>query len=196
MSSNTPHASNTSHTAERSVTAAPDAAALAQLTLGGGCHWCTEAVFQSLAGVIKVEQGFAQSTPPYESWSEAVRVSFDPDKISEEQLIRVHLHTHAATKAHSMRGKYRSALYFHNERQQHSLNAALQLLAAEFCKPLITQILPLEGFKASPAEYQNYYHTDPKRPFCRVYIAPKLEKVRLLTEKNAAGHSAQTQQKA
>ncbi len=179
---NSTHAANPNKpTAD--VAATQPGCAFAQITLGGGCHWCTEAVFQSLSGVIKVEQGFAQSAPPYDSWSEAVRVSFDPEKISEEQLVRVHLHTHAATKAHSMRGKYRSALYFlnhnhsNNHNQQQRLTEILTVLGNEFPEPLITQILPLEGFKASPAEYQNYYQTDPERPFCQLYIAPKLEKV-------------------
>lgn len=115
-------------------------------------------------------------------------MSFDPEKISEEQLVRVHLHTHAATKAHSMRGKYRSALYFlnhnhsNNHNQKQRLAEILTVLGNEFAEPLITQILPLEGFKASPAEYQNYYQTDPARPFCQLYIAPKLEKLARLLE--------------
>ena len=100
----------------------------------------------------------------------------------------MHLHTHAATKAHSMRGKYRSALYFlnhnhnhtHNHNQQQRLAEILTVLGNEFHEPLITQILPLEGFTTSPAEYQNYYQTDPERPFCQTYIAPKLDKVQQL----------------
>ncbi len=100
----------------------------------------------------------------------------------------MHLHTHSATKAHSMRGKYRSALYFrnhnlnHNHNQQQRLAKILTVLGNEFPAPLITQILPLEGFKASSAEYQNYYQTDPDRPFCRVYIVPKLAKLARLLD--------------
>ncbi|QYJ75099.1 peptide-methionine (S)-S-oxide reductase [Shewanella sp. FJAT-52076] len=173
---------HSSHTTKLPGSATEGVTKLAEITLGGGCHWCIEAVFQRLSGVIKVEQGFAQSAPPCDSWSEAARVSFDPEKISEEQLVRVHLHTHSATKAHSLRGKYRSALYFHNHNQQQRLTEILTVLGIEFSELLITQILPLQGFKATPAQYQNYYQTDPDRPFCQVYIAPKLEKLTRLLE--------------
>lgn len=162
--------------------AADGATNLAGITLGGGCHWCTEAVFQRLSGVIEVEQGWARSNPPADEWSEAVTVHFNPEQISLTELVRVHLYTHSATKAHSLRGKYRSALYSCNESQQQQLTEILATLADEFLQPLVTLILPLEGFKASPAEYQNYYQTDPDRPFCQVYIAPKLEKLARLLE--------------
>ena len=78
--------------------------------LGGGCHWCTEAVFLNLKGVVRVEQGWISASGAVE-FSEAVLVHFNPEKISIKDLIAVHLHTHKSTSSHSMRSKYRSAVY-------------------------------------------------------------------------------------
>ncbi len=82
-----------------------------RIGLGGGCFWCSEAVFQNLRGVAQVAQGFIYSHPPHDSLSEAVLVDFDPAQISLADLIEIHLRTHASTSQHSMRQKYRSAIY-------------------------------------------------------------------------------------
>ena len=156
-----------------------------QIGFGGGCHWCTEAVFQALRGVQDVAQGFVRSTPPHESWSEAVIVTFDPDEIDLETLIEVHLRTHSSTSLHKMRGKYRSAIYGFGEDQQVRASTALQALQAEFDEPLQTRVLSHEGFKASDTRFQNYYATDPERPFCRTYIDPKLKVLRERFAENA-----------
>jgi peptide-methionine (S)-S-oxide reductase len=79
---------------------------LQKIGFGGGCHWCTEAYFQSLTGVDKVEQGWISSTAPDDTFSEAVIVYYNPAIIPLKILIAVHLHTHAATKNHSFRKKY------------------------------------------------------------------------------------------
>lgn len=76
-----------------------------KIGLGGGCHWCTEAVFQSLIGIEKVEQGFIASTEEYNTFSEAVIVHFDSEVISAKTLIEIHLYTHKSTSQHSMRSK-------------------------------------------------------------------------------------------
>lgn len=148
------------------------------LGLGGGCHWCTEAVFANLRGVDNVEQGFIRASPPAEAWSEAVRLRFDPSVIDLATLIEVHVRTHSATRNHSMRGKYRSAVYSLNQDQSTAADAALKALQSCFGGQLITQVLPLEGFKASDPMFQRYYQTDPKRPFCRRHIDPKLAMIR------------------
>ena len=146
------------------------------LTLGGGCHWCTEAVFDHLRGVSHVEQGFARSDPPADSWSEAARVTFDPAVIPMRVLIDIHLRTHAATSDHSMRGTYRSAVYVGDDGAE--ARAALAALQAGFDAPLVTQVLPLRGFRLNDARFLAYYRTDPQRPFCRAYIDPKLAMLR------------------
>ena len=81
---------------------------LTKIAFGGGCHWCTEAVFQSLLGVSKVEQGFVASTGQHNSFSEAVIVHFNVEDITLKTLTEIHLNTHKRTSNHSMRTKYRS----------------------------------------------------------------------------------------
>ena len=82
-----------------------------KIGFGGGCHWCTEAVFQSLIGVEKVEQGFVASFNLHNELSEAVIVHFNHKRISLQTLIEIHLLTHSSTSDHAMRKKYRSAIY-------------------------------------------------------------------------------------
>ena len=145
---------------------------------GGGCHWCTEAVFQALRGVTSVEQGFIRSTPPNQTWSEAVIVTYDTDLIDLETLANVHIRTHAATAAHSMRPKYRSAIYIFSESQQNEATIILDGLGDEFENGLVTEALPFVDFKPSEDRLLNYYETNPDRPFCRRYIDPKLDLIR------------------
>lgn len=144
------------------------------LGFGGGCHWCTEAVFQTFRSVQSVEQGFIRSTPPDDTWSEAARVTFDPEVLPLAVLIEAHLLTHSATSDHTMRGKYRSAVYVPDSLDAAPIQAALDTLRPGFDAPLVTRILPLIDFKPSETRFQNYYAADPDRPFCQTYIEPKL----------------------
>lgn len=142
-----------------------------RIGLGGGCHWCTEAVFQAVAGVQRVDQGFLWSTPPADQPSEGVLVLYDTDHVSLDTLIAVHLQTHASRSQHALRGKYRSAIYAPTASLA---KAARQALARCADDAVITRVLPMAGFSASPERYRNYYARDPQRPFCQRYIAPKL----------------------
>ncbi len=154
------------------------ASKLKKIALGGGCHWCTEGVFVSLRGVVQVEQGWVASTPPYDAFSEAVIVHYDPEVISAEDLIGVHLETHAATKNHGLRHRYRSAVYAFLPEDGQRFEAILVGLAEEFPEPLVTGVYPFVDFKPSLPEHQDYYRTDPERPFCQRFIAPKLAALR------------------
>ncbi|QDG78365.1 peptide-methionine (S)-S-oxide reductase [Labrenzia sp. PHM005] len=149
-----------------------------KIGLGGGCHWCTEAVFQTLAGISQVEQGFIRSDPPNASWSEAVLITFDPAELPLEVLIEVHLRTHAATSHHKMRGKYRSAIYVYDAGTGVRVGRILHKLQKGFDEPLVTKALFLADFKASDDQFQNYYLKGPDRPFCKSYIDPKLALLR------------------
>lgn len=145
---------------------------------GGGCHWCTEAVFQPLVGVSKVRQGFICSDAPDDTWSEAVEVSFDPTRISLRDLIAVHLITHASEADHKMRGKYRSAVYTADDGLAADSKKLIAEVALESDSKFVTRVLRHRGFKPSDARFHDYYKTDPERPFCRAYIEPKLAKLR------------------
>ena len=145
---------------------------------GGGCHWCTEAVFQALRGVQQVDQGFMRSSPPDDTWSEAVKVQFDPEVIGLARLIDIHLHTHASTSQHSMRAKYRSAIYVNSPQQAHDAKAILSAIQDDFSEPLVTRVLPLVGFKPSELERKGYFEKNNGNQFCERYIEPKLQKLR------------------
>ncbi len=145
---------------------------------GGGCHWCTEAVFQPLVGVLDVRQGFIRSEAPDDGWSEAVEVDFDPAEISLRDLLSVHLTTHASTANHSMRGKYRSAVYLTDAALRQSCTALISRIGDETGTSFITRALMHQGFRASDARFHDYYRSDPDRPFCQTYIEPKLARLR------------------
>lgn len=154
------------------------ASSLIVLGFGGGCHWCTEAVFQAFRSVDSVEQGFIRSTPPDETWSEAARVTFDPSVLPIDVLVEAHLLTHSATSDHTMRGKYRSAVYVEDPALTKAVQAALDQQRPAFDAPLVTRVLPLAGFRQSEPRFRNYYATDAERPFCRTYIDPKLARLK------------------
>lgn len=150
-------------------------ATLKKISFGGGCHWCTEAVFQQIAGVLKVEQGYVASKAKHAHYSEGVIVHYDRDKISLESLIEIHLHTHQSTSNHSMRNKYRSAIYCFDENDKIEALETLKNLRTDFEKEIITKVLPFISFKSSREEIQNYYLKGPDKPFCQNFISPKLE---------------------
>lgn len=148
---------------------------LTKIAFGGGCHWCTEAVFQSLLGVEKVEQGWVASTEKNNSFSEAIIVHFYADKIDLKTLIEIHLSTHKSTKNHSMRNKYRSAVYYFHQQQKEESLKIIDKLQIGFSDKIITQVLVFYQFKPSSKDFQNYYQSNPEKPFCKNYINPKLK---------------------
>jgi peptide-methionine (S)-S-oxide reductase len=147
----------------------------ARVGLGGGCHWCTEGVFQSLVGVKQVNQGWIASTGIHSKYSEAIEVVFDPAIISLAVLIEIHLYTHASTSNHTMREKYRSAIYTVNIRQYQEANEILTILRTDFEKTIVTQVLPLASFKINKEDLLEYFYKAPNKPFCERYIHPKLK---------------------
>ena len=148
-----------------------------RIGLSGSCYWCTEAIFLSLRGVTKVEQGWLSSVADDDWFSEGIIVTFMPDVLSLKNLIAIHLHTHSCTKVHTMRDKYRSAVYAMEPYQNTEIKHNLALLQDEFELPLITRAYTFNQFKASDESMQNYYYSDPQRPFCEKIISPKLKKL-------------------
>jgi len=146
-----------------------------KIGFGGGCHWCTEAVFQSLKGVKEVEQGWIASDETAAAFSEAVIVTYDKSKIPLEVLIEIHLLTHKSTSNHSMRKKYRSAIYTFLDAQYAESNQILQSLKKQFDQLLITQVFPFKEFKPSQEAFKEYYYKNPEKPFCENFINPKLK---------------------
>ncbi len=156
---------------------------MAKVGFGGGCHWCTEAVFSHLKGVQKVLQGWISSSHPDAiTYSEAVIVKYDPAIIPLDVLIEIHLMTHSASSNHSMRSKYRSAIYTFSSRMQSECESILQQKATLFDKPPVTKVYPFKRFKLNKEEYLDYYQKNREGAFCQRYITPKLH---LLLEKYA-----------
>ena len=148
---------------------------LTRIGFGGGCHWCTEAIFQSLIGVDNVAQGWVQSTEVNDTFSEAVIVMFDANLIPLKVLTEIHLRTHKSTVQHSMRKKYRSAVYYFEEVHEEIIATILSELQHDFEEKIITQVLPFADFKPSHEAITNYYYSNPSKPFCEQYINPKLK---------------------
>ena len=147
---------------------------IVKIGFGGGCHWCTEAVFQALQGVIRVEQGWIASFDKQSSFSEAVIVHFATADICLETLIEVHLVTHKSSSNHSMRQKYRSAVYSFSESQKKQAKEIIQNFQYQFDNKLITEVYAFKSFQPSSEDIQNYYKKNPSKPFCTKYIDPKL----------------------
>ena len=163
-----------------------------KIGFGGGCHWCTEAVFQCLKGVLNVAQGWVSSIGVSDTFSEAVIISFNPELIQLSHLIDIHLHTHKSISNHTMQSKYRSAIYTFSKGQETQSNKLLANFQKEFNFKLVTKVYPFNKFKPSREAIQNYYQKNPDKPFCQRYIDPKLK---LLLEKftkhvdvNKVGH--------
>lgn len=152
--------------------------AIAHAGFGGGCHWCTEAVFQSLNGVTQVAQGYIASDSPHDSYSEAVDVHWNPDEIGFDDLIGMHLVTHASSSDRKMRGKYRSAIYVDGDEARLEAQAILERLSAEIGQRFVTSVLPYRSFKPSDERFQDYYARNREGPFCEAYIEPKLALLR------------------
>ncbi len=145
-----------------------------KIGFGGGCHWCTEAVFQSLKDVVHVEQGWVSSKGKNSTYAEAVIVHYDVCKISLDVLIAVHLYTHSCTSDHRFRNKYRSAIYYFTSEEESQVLQILSDLQKEFQDKIITQVLPFASFRLNDVKYQNYYKKNKEGQFCQTYINPKL----------------------
>jgi len=148
-----------------------------KIGFGGSCHWCTEAIFSSLKGVVSVDQGWIASNDNSDYFSEAVIVNFDADKISLKALIAIHLHTHSCTAIHIMRAKYRSAIYTFDKLQMEESITIIRELQSEFDQPIITEVVEFEDFKLNKADYLNYYYSNPNKPFCKNIVNPKLKEM-------------------
>jgi peptide-methionine (S)-S-oxide reductase len=148
------------------------------LGLGGGCHWCTEAIFSSIYGINDVRQGWLASKPPADSFSEGILLDIDTQIISLREILQIHIETHSSDNNHSKRDQYRSAVYTQNEQDRIRVLDIMESLARMPKRKIITQVLPLNQFKMQPREgYIDYYYKRPDKPFCQAYINPKLKRL-------------------
>jgi peptide-methionine (S)-S-oxide reductase len=161
-------------------------------TFGGGCFWCTEAQFQYLDGVLKVESGFSGgnvANPTYEEvctgttgHAEVIQVTYDPAKISYEELLKAFWTAHDPTQlnrqGNDVGTQYRSVIFYHNEEQHKLAEEYKEKLdkSGAYDKPVVTEISPFTKFYVAEDYHQNYYKENGSQPYCHFVIAPKLEK--------------------
>ncbi|HMU85126.1 MAG TPA: peptide-methionine (S)-S-oxide reductase MsrA [Leptospiraceae bacterium] len=160
-------------------------------TVGGGCFWCLEAVFQRVNGVSKVVSGYAggrTENPNYREvcggntgHAEVIQIEFDPATISYEKLLDVFWKCHDPTTLNRQGAdtgtQYRSIILTHDENQKKLAIASRTAAEKNFDSPIVTEIVPLTKFYAAENYHQDYYNQNGHAPYCQVVIAPKLKKM-------------------
>ena len=172
------------------------------IVLGGGCFWCTEAVFKMLKGIVSVEPGYARSTdstgsppagydraPTYEEVStgmtpyiETIRIVYAPDQLALEEIFQVFFATHDPTtpnrQGNDVGPQYQSAIFYTTERQREKAQHYIDVLSkGAYEKPLVTKVLPLDTFSVAEDYHKNYFERNKNAGYCQLVIAPKVEKV-------------------
>jgi peptide-methionine (S)-S-oxide reductase len=163
-------------------------------TLGGGCFWCLEAVFEQLRGVEQVVSGYSGGTvvnPSYQRVSsgttghaEVVQITFDPQIITFKELLEVFFTIHDPTTLNrqgaDVGSQYRSAIFYHSDGQRALAERAIQELEAAgiWDAPIVTEITPFGRFYRAEDYHQEYFRRNPEQAYCQVVIAPKVVKFR------------------
>lgn len=165
---------------------------LETITLGAGCFWCVEAVFEQLDGVHSAVSGYMGGhikNPGYREvctgrtgHAEVVQVAYDASRIALSDLLAVFFATHDPTTLNRQGAdvgtQYRSAIFYNSEDQQAVAEAALQLAQGDFENRIVTEIAPTSAFYEAEDYHQAYYELNGEAPYCRAVIAPKMQKFR------------------
>jgi len=160
-------------------------------TIGGGCFWCAEAVFQRIPGVKSVISGFAGGTTPDPTYeqvctgdtghAEVVQIEFDPSIISYDKLLDVFWEAHDPTtlnrQGNDSGTQYRSIILYSNDAQKNAAEKSKAEAAKHFSSPITTQIVPLTKFYSAEKYHQNYYNEHQSQGYCQFVIRPKLRKL-------------------
>jgi peptide-methionine (S)-S-oxide reductase len=166
--------------------------ALETITLGGGCFWCLEAVYEQVDGVAAVESGYSNghvTSPSYEQvcggdtgHNEVVRVSFDPEHISLRELLQIFFTIHDPTtlnrQGNDVGTQYRSGIYFHTPDQEAVAREVLAEVSAAHSARVVTELLPETNYSKAEAYHQHYFANHPGQGYCAFVVAPKVEKFR------------------
>lgn len=168
---------------------------LEELTVGCGCFWCIEAVYNEVKGVKKVISGYSggtvPGTPTYREvcsgltgHAEVVQVTFDPMIISYEDLLVIFMTSHDPTTLNRQGAdvgtQYRSVIFYHDETQKKIANRVVKEISSYYESPIVTEISPLEKFFEAESIHQNYYANNKTQGYCTFVINPKLAKLRQL----------------
>lgn len=164
-----------------------------QAILGGGCFWCLEAVYELLPGVTGVENGYAggsRENPSYgevcsglTGHAEVVRISFDPEIASYDKILELFWKIHDPTtedrQGMDFGSQYRSVIFYSGEEQRRVAEASMAAARSLFRDPIVTELLPAPAFWPAEDYHQDYFRKHPNEGYCRMVIAPKVEKARL-----------------
>jgi len=161
--------------------------------LGAGCFWCTEAVFQLIRGVERVEPGYAGGdipNPTYEEVStgttghaEVAKITFDPNAISFREVLEIFFGTHDPTQLNRQGAdvgtQYRSVIFYGSPEQKATAEQLIAELTSEkvYGRPIVTKVEPLKAFYSAETYHKDYYKKHPQAPYCQVVIAPKIAKL-------------------
>ncbi|HUI08373.1 MAG TPA: peptide-methionine (S)-S-oxide reductase MsrA [Verrucomicrobiae bacterium] len=164
------------------------------ITLGGGCFWCTEAVFEELKGVTQVESGYSGGTVPNPSYeqvcsgvtghAEVSQVTFDPKIISLKQILEVFFTVHDPTtlnrQGNDVGTQYRSVIFYRNDEQKAVAQEVIKEIEAEklWDGKIVTELAPFKAFYKAEDYHQEYYRLHGAQPYCQFVIAPKVAKFR------------------
>jgi peptide-methionine (S)-S-oxide reductase len=170
--------------------------ALLRCTLGGGCFWCLEAVFDQVSGVTEVQSGYAGGTvanPTYEAvctgktgHAEVVQITYDDAEILFSELLDVFFAIHDPTTLNRQGAdvgtQYRSVIFTHDEQQAEAAKACMAELSArgEYSQPIVTQIEPYTTFYPAEPYHTDYFARNPQQPYCQAVVGPKVAKFRKL----------------
>ncbi len=163
-------------------------------TLGGGCFWCVEAIYQDLRGVHSVLPGYSGGTPETANYKavcsgttdhvEIIQIKFDPQEISFAEILEIFWSTHNPTtpnrQGNDVGPQYRSAIFYHSETQRAVAEQSIKEVAPKFWSDkIVTEVVPFEAFYEAEDYHQNYYKSVGSRnPYCTMIITPKVEKFR------------------
>lgn len=164
-------------------------------TVGGGCFWCTEAVFQEINGVEKVVSGYSGGNVPghptyreicsgLTGHAEVVQITFDANVISYNDILIIFMTTHDPTTLNRQgadRGtQYRSVIYYHDDTQKEIAEVVVKEVSRYYDDPIVTEIAALDVFYEAEKEHQDYYRNNQSQGYCSFVITPKLAKLRKL----------------
>jgi methionine-S-sulfoxide reductase len=179
-------------TGENETNQAGNPASYDTITLGGGCFWCVEAVYEMLDGVVKVESGFSGGTVKNPSYrevctgstghAEVAQITFDGSKTSIDEILKVFFTVHDPTSLNrqgdDVGTQYRSVIFYRNSHQHDIAKSIIDQLNSNnvYPKPIVTQLVPFSHFYKAEDYHQDYYNQNKDAPYCRMVIQPKLEK--------------------
>ncbi len=163
-----------------------------KIDFGGGCFWCTEAIFQRIKGVVKVESGYSGGNvvnPTYREvcsgstgHAEVVEITYNPDEISFDDLLRIHLSTHNPTTVNKqgadMGSQYRSIIFYRTEEEKQAAMRIIDEMQKSYSDMIVTQLEMFEHFYKAEESHQNYYNRNQEGGYCQAVIDPKLAKFR------------------